>query len=109
MIKMQEFFEDVKVKINANIFEGGLCQSRTLIFPDGSKKTLGVYMPGDFEFDSHEPERVLITSGSVDVIFPGDLDWRTVNTGEYYDVPRNCVFHVRCRQISEYICDFLVE
>ena len=104
---MEEFIENVKVKIRANIYDGGLCQSRTLVFQDGTKKTLGVYLPGNFEFDSHEPERVLVTSGSVDVFFPEDTEWRTINAGEFYDVPSNCVFKVRCREISEYICDFM--
>ncbi|MDL2263926.1 pyrimidine/purine nucleoside phosphorylase [Synergistaceae bacterium OttesenSCG-928-I11] len=104
---MQERFENVTVLTQANIYEGGLCQSRTLVLPDGTKKTLGVYMPGDFFFDSHEPERVLMTSGAVDVLFPGDVEWRTVKAGENYDVPPNCTFRVRCGEVSQYICDFL--
>lgn len=104
---MQERFENVTVLVQGNIYEDGLCQSRTLIFPDGTKKTLGVYMPGDFSFDSHEPERVLMTAGAVDVLFPGDAGWRTVRAGESYDVPPNCTFQVRCGEISQYICDFL--
>ena len=102
-----EFFENVKVKVAANIFENGKCQSRTLIFPDGTEKTLGVYLPGEFVFDSHGPEKVLMTRGEVQVLFPGDKEWRTVKAGEYYDVPAHCRFEVRCSEISEYICDFL--
>lgn len=104
---MAERFENVTVLVRANIYEEGRCQSRTLIFPDGSKKTLGVYMPGEFVFDSHEPEKVLMTSGSVDVLFPSDSEWRTVKAGESYDVPANCTFKVKCPGIAEYICDFL--
>ena len=70
MAEIVERFENVTVLVKANIFEGGLCQSRTLIFQDGSRKTLGVYMPGELVFESHDPERVLITSGSVEVLFP---------------------------------------
>jgi uncharacterized protein YaiE (UPF0345 family) len=103
---MKDFFENVKVAVRANIYEGGLCQSRTIIFPDGTRKTLGVYMPGDFEFDSHEPERVLMTAGKVELLFPGDKEWRTVKAGEFYDVPANCKFKVRCKEISEYVCDY---
>ena len=104
---MIERFENVTVLVRANIYEEGRCQSRTLIFPDGVKKTLGVYLPGEFVFDSDEPEKVLMTSGSVDVLFPSDETWRTVKAGESYDVPANCTFKVRCSAIAEYICDFL--
>ncbi len=100
-------FDGVRVSVRANIYEDGRCQSRTLVLPDGTKKTLGVYLPGEFVFDSHEPEQVVMTAGTVDVLFPDDEDWRTVPVGETYDVPANCTFRVRCREIAEYICDFL--
>ncbi|MCI7402651.1 pyrimidine/purine nucleoside phosphorylase [Pyramidobacter sp.] len=109
MPELADRFENVTVLVKANIFADGRCQSRTLIFPDGSKKTLGVYMPGEFVFDSHEPERVLVTSGSVEVFFSHDAGWHTVSAGEYYDVPANCTFKVRTQGMAEYICDFLFE
>lgn len=104
---MSDFFDSVKVKIQVNSFFGGKVQSRTLIFPNGSRKTLGVYLPGDYEFHSDGPEKVLMTAGSVEVFFPGDTDWRRVGVGEVYMVPANTVFKVRCAELSEYICDFL--
>lgn len=106
-MNMTDKFENVTVSIRANIYEEGKCQSRTILFSDGTKKTLGVYLPGNFVFDSDEPERVLITSGVVEVLFPGDKDWRKISVGETYDVPAECTFKVRCDEISEYICDFL--
>ena len=109
MSEIVERFENVTVLVKANIFQGGLRQSRTLIFQDGSRKTLGVYMPGEFVFESHEPERVLITSGSAEVLFPGDAGWRSVSAGECYDVPARCTFKVRTRSVAEYVCDFLTE
>lgn len=102
-----DFLENVKVSIRANIFENGRCQSRTVLFPDGTKKTLGVYLPGEFEFDSDGPERVLMTSGEVEVLFPGDKTWNLVREGETYDVPAGISFRVRSRDVSEYICEFL--
>lgn len=104
---MQEFINTVDVKTRVNIFCGGKVQSRTLRYPDGKTRTLGVYLPGEFEFHSDGPETVVMTAGSVDVLFPGDADWHRVGVGERYDVPENCIFKVRCSKISEYICDFL--
>lgn len=90
-----------------NIYCDGKVQSRTLRYPDGRLQTLGVYLPGDFEFHSDGAETVLVTSGCAEVLFPGDTDWRAVRKGEVYDVPANTVFKVRCTEITEYICDFL--
>lgn len=104
---MSDYIDSAAVKIHVNIYCDGKVQSRTLRYPDGRLQTLGVYLPGDFEFHSDGPETVLMTAGAVEVLFPGDADWRLVKAGERYEVPANTVFKVRCSEISEYICDFL--
>lgn len=104
---MTDFIKLVDVKTKVNIFCEGKVQSRTLRYPDGKLQTLGVYMPGEFEFHSDTAEKVLITAGSVSVLFPSDSDWRIIKKGEIYDVPENTLFKVRCTEIAEYICDFL--
>ncbi|ANZ44393.1 pyrimidine/purine nucleoside phosphorylase [Cloacibacillus porcorum] len=104
---MSEFINSVDVKVKVNIYCDGKVQSRTLRYPDGKTQTLGVYLPGEFEFHSDGPEKVVMTAGAVEVLFPGDKGWRLVETGGCYDVPANTVFKVRCSEISEYICDFL--
>lgn len=104
---MPEFIEAVDVKTRVNIYCDGKVQSRTLRYPDGRLQTLGVYLPGEFQFHSDGPEKVVMTAGAVEVLFPGDKEWRLVKTGETYNVPAGVVFSVRCSEISEYICDFL--
>lgn len=104
---MTDFINSVDVKTLVNIYCDGKVQSRTLRYPDGKLQTLGVYLPGEFEFHSDGPEKVVMTAGAVEVLFPNDQDWRLVKKGEHYDVPANTVFKVRCSEIAEYICDFL--
>lgn len=104
---MADFIKFVDVKTKVNIFSEGKVQSRTIRYPDGRIQTLGVYMPGEFEFHSDGAEKVLITTGYVSVLFPSDSDWRIIREGEMYDVPANTLFKVRCTEIAEYICDFL--
>ena len=104
---MSDFISSVDVKVRVNIFCDGKVQSRTLRYPDGRLQTLGVYLPGEFDFHSDGPETVVMTAGAVEVFFPGDKDWRLVKTGERYDVPADTKFKIRCSEISEYICDFL--
>src|SRR5574340_1075956 len=43
-------FKGVTVVKEANIYFDGKVTSRTVLFPDGSKKTLGVMLPGEYEF-----------------------------------------------------------
>jgi uncharacterized protein YaiE (UPF0345 family) len=54
----------------ANIYFDGKVSSRTIEFPDGSKKTLGIMMVGDYEFDTHDNELIEIQAGEVEVLLP---------------------------------------
>ena len=49
-------FKNVTVVKKANVYFEGKVTSRTVLFPDGSKKTLGVMMPGEYEFGTAEKE-----------------------------------------------------
>lgn len=104
---MPDVFENAKVSVKANIYFDGKVQSRTIILPDGTRKTLGVYLPGDYEFHADAAEVVEITSGKVEVLFPGEEKWTTVAVGETYSAPCDTTFKVRCGEVAEYICDYL--
>ena len=43
-------FKGVTVDKAANVYFDGKVTSRTVYFEDGSKKTLGIMMPGEYEF-----------------------------------------------------------
>ncbi len=103
----ERVFHNVTVHILANIYFDGAVQSRTIVLSDGTRKTLGVYLPGEYTFDSDVAEIVEITKGEVEVLLPGDERWKKFTVGEVYKVPSNCTFRVRCSSITEYICDYL--
>ena len=42
-------FKNVTVVKKANVYFDGKVTSRTVLFADGTKKTLGIMMPGDYE------------------------------------------------------------
>ena len=45
-------FSNVKVVKKANVYFDGKVTSRTVIFEDGSKKTLGFMQAGEYEFNT---------------------------------------------------------
>ena len=45
-------FEDVEIIKEANIYFDGKVTSRVVNFNDGTTKTLGIMMPGSFEFST---------------------------------------------------------
>ncbi|NTU59662.1 MAG: pyrimidine/purine nucleoside phosphorylase [Deltaproteobacteria bacterium] len=102
-------FENVTVVREANVYFGGNVTSRTVLFADGSKKTLGVMMPGDYEFGTGAPERMEILAGDLDVLLPGQTAWKTVKGGEAFDVAGNAKFQLRVRTLADYCCSYLAE
>ena len=69
-------FTNVTVSKEANVYFDGQVTSRTIIFADGTRKTLGVMLPGDYEFGTEVKELMEITSGELDVLLPGKRSGR---------------------------------
>ena len=95
-------FENVTVIKAANIYLGGQVTSRTLIFPDGSKKTLGIIMPGEFTWNNTAQETKEIISGDLQVRFEGDADWKHYTAGSVLVVPPNTTAYYKIHTVTDY-------
>jgi purine/pyrimidine-nucleoside phosphorylase len=100
-------FNDVTVVKKANIYFNGNVTSRTVIFKDGSKKTLGVMLPGEYEFNTADREIMEILSGELDLLLPGQGSWQAVKGGESFEIPANATFTMKVKTISDYCCSFI--
>jgi len=60
-------FKNVTIVKEANIYFDGKVTSRTVLFTDGSKKTLGVMLPGDYEFGTDKKEIMEIMGGTLEI------------------------------------------
>ena len=106
--RFAERFTGVSAVTKANVYFDGKVVSHTLLFPDGSKKTLGLIYPGSFRFETGAPERMEITSGSCKVKLAGEREFRPYADGESFDVPGKSAFEIAVQQgNAEYICTFL--
>lgn len=102
-------FKNVTVVKEANVYFEGKVTSRTLEFADGSKKTLGVMLPGEYTFNTGAPEIMEILAGNLDVLLPNEMDWRTINGGESFEVPGQSKFSLRVKNLADYCCSFVEE
>jgi hypothetical protein len=100
-------FTNVTVVKKANIYFDGKVTSRTVLFPDGVRKTLGVLLPGEYTFNTEARELMEIQAGLMEVRVAGEEVWRTVKGGEAFEVPAKSSFTMRVREVSDYICSFL--
>jgi purine/pyrimidine-nucleoside phosphorylase len=100
-------FDQVSVIIKANIYFDGKVSSRTINFPDGSIKTLGVMLPGEYHFNTDAPELMEITQGIVEYRLSESDEWTKVNAGGEFNVPGKSSFDIRALEVSDYVCSFL--
>lgn len=100
-------FKNVTVLKKANVYFGGKVTSRTVLFADGSKKTLGVMLAGDYEFNTAAAELMEVLGGSVDIQLKGQNDWREYKEGEAFNVPENSSFKLKVKEIFDYCCTYL--
>ncbi len=100
-------FADVTVQKKANIYFDGKVTSRTLIFADGSMKTLGIMQPGNYEFGTEKKELMEITSGDLEIMLPGADTWQPVKGGESFEVPAESKFSIRIQTVTDYCCSYL--
>lgn len=101
-------FKNVSAHTKANIYFEGKVVSHSLIFPDGSKKTLGLIYPGKFHFGTDKAELMEIVSGTCKVKIEGDPKTITYQAGQQFDVPSKSGFDIEVPSgICEYICSFI--
>jgi uncharacterized protein YaiE (UPF0345 family) len=104
----QNEFSGVTAVAKANVYFDGKVVSHTIIFPDSTKKTLGLIFPGAFHFGTAAAELMEITSGSCRVQLDGADEWQAYEAGHAFTVPANSGFDIEVADgICEYICSFL--
>mgnify|MGYP000874986217 FL=1 len=100
-------FNNVTVVKKANVYFDGGVTSRTIVFSDGSRKTLGIMLPGDYEFSTGDKEIMEILSGDLDVLLPGESGWKSVKGGEAFEVPAQAKFSLKVKALTDYCCSFV--
>ncbi|EMY78723.1 PF06865 family protein [Leptospira weilii serovar Ranarum str. ICFT] len=100
-------FENVTVVKKANVYYDGKVTSRSILFADGSKKTLGILMPGQYDFGTDEKEIMEILDGDLLVKLPGQEVWKEIKGGQSFEVPAKSRFQMDVKKISDYCCSYI--
>ena len=99
-------FENVTVVKEANIYYDGKVTSRTVEFSDGTIKSLGIMLPGEYTFGTIDAEIMEMMSGELDVRLPGE-DWKSLSTPETFEVPANSSFDLKVTKVTDYCCSYI--
>lgn len=101
-------FRNVTAVTKANVYFEGKVVSHSLLFPDQTKKTLGLIYPGTFHFGTEKAERMEIVAGQCSVKLDGQSAVQCYGAGQYFDVPAKSGFDIEVHSgICEYICSFI--
>jgi len=101
-------FRGVTAVAKANVYFDGKVVSHSILFPDNSRKTLGLIYPGKFHFGTDKAELMEIVAGSCEVKLDGQGERKTYIAGQSFHVPPKSGFDIEVTGgICEYICSFI--
>ena len=101
---MSTQFDNVSVIKKSNVYFDGKCVSHTVLFADGSKKTIGVILPSKLTFNTGAPEIMEIIGGQCRVKLAGESEVKTYAAGQSFSVPGNASFDIEALDTVDYVC-----
>ena len=77
--------------------------------PNGAagKATVGVMVPGDYEFGTNCVEVMKVVAGKLTVKLPGASDWKDFPAGTEFRVEANVKFQLKVAVDTAYLCLYL--
>lgn len=99
-------FDNVSVVKKGNVFFDGKCVSHSVLFNDGTRKTVGVILPSTLTFNVGAPEVMEITSGTCRVKLGDEKEFTTYSAGSQFSVPANGSFVIEADEVVNYVCSF---
>jgi purine/pyrimidine-nucleoside phosphorylase len=100
-------FDQVSVVKKANIYFDGKCVSHSVLFADGTKKTIGVIFPSSLTFNTAAAEVMELNAGKCRIKLKGESDWKTFSGGQQFNVPANSSFDIETLETLDYVCHFV--
>jgi len=100
-------FKNVTVTRDANVYFDGNVTSRAVTFADGTIKTLGIMMAGDYTFGTAKAELMEIMAGELTYRLDGTEEWIAIKGGESFNVPADSSFDLKVTELADYCCSYL--
>lgn len=99
-------FDNVSVIKKSNIYFDGKCVSHTVLFNDGTRKTVGVIFPSTLVFNTGAPEIMEVLGGRCRVRLAGEETTAEYGAGQSFNVPGNSSFTIETLETLDYVCHF---
>jgi len=89
--------------LKVNEYFGGSVKSIAVENEEGVA-TVGVMEAGEYEFGTATVEIMTITGGILDVLLPGESQWKKYSKGEIFEVEKDVKFKVKASAPVAYHC-----
>ncbi len=101
-------FDNVSVVKQGNVYFDGKCVSHTVVFADGTKKSVGVILPATLLFNTGVPEIMEGVAGACRVRLKGESEWTVYSAGQSFKVPGDSSFEIEVAagDAYHYVCHF---
>lgn len=66
--------------------------------------TIGAMKSGEYEFGTSTVEHMTVTSGLMEVLLPGEANWKTYKPFETFIVDKDVSFKVKVDGDTSYLC-----
>lgn len=90
MFTKNEYFDGKVASLSHNGAEG--------------KATVGVIAKGEYTFSTNCIEIMTIISGTMDVLLPGETDWKTFGKFDSFVIGKDMKFSVKTGEDTPYLC-----
>ncbi|KAI3491701.1 hypothetical protein L1887_43802 [Cichorium endivia] len=78
-----------------------------LLISSTGRASVGVMAEGEYTFGTAEAEEMTVVSGALNVLLPGETEWKVYAAGQVFNVPGHSEFHLQVAEPTSYLCRYL--
>ncbi|MBS0848762.1 pyrimidine/purine nucleoside phosphorylase [Citrobacter sp. JGM124] len=93
--------------LQSNEYFSGQVKSIGFDSSSTGRASVGVMAEGEYLFGTHEPEEMTVISGELNVLLPGETEWKVYGAGDVFHVPGQSEFNLQVAEPTSYLCRYL--
>lgn len=99
-------FKNARIVKKANLYYEGKVSSRTIYTESGERKTLGIILPGEYQFGTGAEELMEVLGGEMEVMRANENTYTLYKEGMSFVVPANSSFKTIVKGYADYCCSY---
>ncbi|MFJ2975407.1 pyrimidine/purine nucleoside phosphorylase [Kluyvera sp. NPDC087067] len=93
--------------LQSNDYFEGKVKSIGFTSSSTGRASVGVMLEGEYTFSTAQPEEMTVISGALNVLLPGEIEWKVYNAGDVFNVPGHSEFNLEVAEPTSYLCRYL--